>query len=218
MQINILEYGGRDGIERFADKISMIDQERSFSFQEMETYAQRCATLLIRCADVIREPIAVYLPKSTETIFADLGIVYSGNAYMNFDVKSPPQRIKSIIDHIGQRLIVTSWGLARQLQNLGVASGRLFFIEDIFAGEIECDRTELWRRLDRIIDTDPLCVINTSGSTGIPKGVALNHRSTIDFMDWCFDRLGLDGSERIGSLSPFFGDHRQRMLHLHSLR
>ena len=206
MQINILEYAGKDGFERFADKIAIIDQERSFSFQEMETYAQRCATLLIRCADVIREAIAVYLPKSAETIFADLGIVYSGNAYMNLDVKSPPQRIKSIIDHIGPRLIVTSRGLARQLENLGVASAQLFFIEDIFAGEIEYDRAELWRRLDRIVDTDPLCIINTSGSTGIPKGVALNHRSTIDFMDWCFDHLGLDGSERIGSLSPFYFD------------
>jgi hypothetical protein len=40
--------------------------------------------------------------------------------------------------------------------------------------------------------------------TGIPKGVVLNHRGTIDFMDWCFDRLKLDGSERIGSLSPSY--------------
>ena len=206
MRINILEYVGKEGVKRFAGKIAIIDRERSFSFQEMETYALRCAALLIRRADVIREPIAVYLPKSAETIFADLGVVYSGNAYMNLDVKSPPQRIKAIIEHIGPRLIVTSRSLARQLEDLGVANERIFLIEDISAGEIEYDRAELWRRLDRIIDTDPLCIINTSGSTGIPKGVALNHRSTIDFMDWCFDRLGLDGSERIGSLSPFYFD------------
>jgi D-alanine--poly(phosphoribitol) ligase subunit 1 len=57
-----------------------------------------------------------------------------------------------------------------------------------------------------VIDTDALCIINTSGSTGLPKGVVLNHRSTIDFMNWCFDRLKPDGSERIGSLSPFYFD------------
>ncbi len=49
-------------------------------------------------------------------------------------------------------------------------------------------------------------MIHTSGSTGVPKGVALNHRSTIDFVDWAFDRLGLDGSEVMGSLAPIYFD------------
>ena len=31
----------------------------------------------------------------------------------------------------------------------------------------------LLKRLDSVIDTDPYCFIHTSGSTGIPKGVAL---------------------------------------------
>ena len=56
------------------------------------------------------------------------------------------------------------------------------------------------------MDTDPYCIIHTSGSTGIPKGVALNHRSTIDFVDWAFERLGLDGSEVMGSLAPIYFD------------
>src|SRR5205085_11063455 len=81
-----------------------------------------------------------------------------------------------------------------------------FLVDEIFNGEIACDSSLLWQRLSRVIDTDPLCIINTSGSTGIPKGVVLNHRSTIDFMDWCFERLALNGSERIGSLSPYYFD------------
>jgi non-ribosomal peptide synthetase component F len=36
--------------------------------------------------------------------------------------------------------------------------------------------------------------------------VALNHRCTIDFVDWAFERLGLDGSEVMGSLAPIYFD------------
>ncbi len=206
MQINVLEYLENGGARHWGRKVAIIDGERSHTFSEVERYAKRAATLLIRRTDGIRLPIAVFLTKSAETIFADLGIVYTGNIYTNLDVKSPPQRIKSIVDNIEPVLIVTSRSLSRTLEDLGIASGLLFFIEDIFDDRIVCDECALRNRLDRIIDTDPLCIINTSGSTGVPKGVVLNHRSTIDFMDWVFGRLGLEGSARIGSLSPFYFD------------
>ena len=49
--------------------------------------------------------------------------------------------------------------------------------------------SEAQERLGKIreqaLDTDPLYSIFTSGSTGVPKGVIVNHRSTIDFID-CF--------------------------------
>ena len=49
------------------------------------------------------------------------------------------------------------------------------------------------------------------GPGGLSRGdefgkAALSHRGTIDFMDWVFDTFDLDGSEVVGSLSPFFFD------------
>ena len=206
MQINILEYLENGGLKYFKSKVAVIDQDRAYTFAEIECHAKRCAALLIRRSDVINQPIAVFLPKCADTIFANLGIVYSGNIYMNLDVKSPAQRIKNILEKIEPVLIITSRDLAKKLEAMEITNEKIFLIEDIYDDSLEFDSVAIWQRLDHIIDTDPLCIINTSGSTGTPKGVVLNHRSTIDFMDWVFDHFVFDGSERIGSLSPFYFD------------
>ncbi len=203
MQLNIVEYFENGAARHCRDRIAIVDKDRSFTFAELECRARQCAARIIQRADVLREPVAVILPKSAEVIFADLGIVYSGNIYVNLDVQSPAQRIRGVLDQIRPVLIITSRSMAAKLDG---PDARLLFIEEIFGDDFGFDAAQLTERLANVIDTDPLCIINTSGSTGIPKGVVLNHRSTIDFMDWCFDRLQLDGRERIGSLSPFHFD------------
>ncbi len=206
MQLNILDYLDKGALRSCPDKDAIIDAGRAYSFAEVARDAKRCAAQILRRRDTTNQPIAVFLPKTANVIIADLGIVYSGNIYTNLDVKSPAKRIDGILKNINPFLIITCRPLAAQLDVAGIPQEQILFIEDIFDDEIEVDEALLFRRLESIIDTDPLCIINTSGSTGVPKGVVLGHRSTIDFIDWCFDRFAFDGTERIGSLSPFYFD------------
>ncbi len=206
MSHNVLDYFENGAARNFPGKVAIVDGDRSYMFSEVESRAKRCAALLVRRVDAINRPIAVFLPKCAEAIFADLGIVYSGNIYTNLDVKSPAQRIRNILDNIKPVLTITSRALERQLLGLGVPESELCFVEDMLDEEIETDAAAIDARLQHIIDTDPLCIINTSGSTGVPKGVVLSHRGTIDFMDWVFDTFDLDDDLRIASLSPLYFD------------
>src|SRR5262245_24578208 len=206
MQINVAEYLERGALVPCPHKTAIIDGANRYTFVDVERYAKRCASLLIKRREGTSAPIAVFLPKGAATIFADLGIIYSGNIYSNLDVKSPAQRIKNILGNLEPALIITSRALLASVVALGVEPDKVQLIDEIFDDAIGYDPAAIAARLDRVIDTDPLCIINTSGSTGVPKGVAMHHRSIIDFMDWVMDRLALDGTEVIGSLSPFYFD------------
>lgn len=206
MQINVVEYLERGALATCPQKTAIVDGANRYSFADLELYAKRCASLLIKRTTGTGTPIAVFLPKGASTIFADLGIIYSGNIYSNLDVKSPAQRIKNILANVQPALVITSKALAATVTGLGVTESNLLLIDDVFDDSVSIDAGGIAARLDGVIDTDPLCIINTSGSTGTPKGVVMHHRSVIDFMDWVFERLGLDGSEVIGSLSPFYFD------------
>lgn len=206
MQSNILAYLENGAARQFPDKIAIIDGETRLSFSQLETRSKRFASLLIARADVMQEPVAVYLPKCAGVVVANLAILYSGNFFSNLDVKSPPQRLKNILANIGPRLVVTSRARAEVVMAAGIAQDQIVFIEDLDDAADTVDSAALHRRLEEVIDTDPLCIINTSGSTGTPKGVVLNHRGTIDFMDWVFDTFAFDSDVVIGSLSPFYFD------------
>jgi D-alanine--poly(phosphoribitol) ligase subunit 1 len=206
MQINVLEYFEKGALVKSPHKVAVVDRDHRYTFAELERCAKNCAALILQRMVAVNQPIAVFLPKSAQNIVADLGILYSGNCYANLDLQSPPERLKAILQHLGATIIITSAAHADVLRGAGVPEEHLFMVEAAMTADTAHDNAVLIARVERVIDTDPLCIIHTSGSTGIPKGVALNHRGTIDFMDWAFERLGLDSGEVIGSLSPFYFD------------
>ena len=56
----------------------------------------------------------------------------------------------------------------------------------------------------RIIDTDILYVLFTSGSTGEPKGVIISHRNVITYMEWSGIAFGFDENTIFGNQTPFY--------------
>ena len=202
MQINIIEYF-ETTVNTVPDKIAVIDGEQKITFKELCIKAKSMAIELNKL-NYINKPIAVFLPKSIESIIADIAITYSGNIYMNLDIKTPSIRIGNIIDVIKPDIIITNKILAGLIRDIDVSLPLIIIDEFDFTQSIPIDSIN--QRLNQIIDTDPLCIINTSGSTGTPKGVVLNHKSFIDFTEWAIDTLKIADNEIIGSLSPLVFD------------
>jgi amino acid adenylation domain-containing protein len=206
MRVNVIEYFEQGARIQCPDKIAVHDPCGQYTFAQLERYAKNCAALILQRTTEKRQPIAVFLPKSVQNIAADLGILYSANAYANLDIKSPPMRLKGMLDHLNPSVIITTSSCAGMLCELGISIDRLLMIEQAMGDKMLFENSVLLERVETLIDTDPYCFIHTSGSTGNPKAVALNHRSTMDFADWAFERLGLDGTEVMGSLAPIVFD------------
>lgn len=190
-------------VDEHSNQIAVIDEQGSLSFGDLFKLAQFVASEISHQLKAINNPIAVYLPKSRNTIIADIGIMYSGNAYMNLDTKSPMPRVQAVIENTKPAIIITDndnltklqTGLANDVQVIKIDS-----IDQWDSSEKEC------LMFKQQIDTDPCCIINTSGSTGVPKGVVLNHRSFIDFLSWALETFSYDETKIIGSLSPAIFD------------
>ena len=202
MKYNLIEYFS-ETVSQNRDKIAVIEGEQHISFGDLDRKAKALATYLIQQADVCNTPIGVFLPKTIDSVISNIAITYSGNMYMNLDIKVPLQRLNNIADLICPKIIITNTKLlpALNLDNKDV------IIVNIDTVDLEqASSIDFTARLSRLIDTDPLCIINTSGSTGTPKGVVLNHKSFIDFIHWTLQTFSYGADEVIGSLSPLVFD------------
>ena len=202
MKINWIEYF-EETLQKYPDRIAVLEKNRSITFQKLGWKSRFLSRMIITKLACVNKPIAVYLPKSMEVIVADIACMYSGNIYMNLDVKNPAERIRNILERIEPLLIISD---TRHLKN--ISDNMPESVQVINLDEVEWrDEVETGARgWTRLIDTDPLCIINTSGSTGTPKGVVLNHRSFFDFFARSLESFEFSDQEIIGSLSPVVFD------------
>ncbi len=206
MKINLIEYFV-EAVGRFGEKIAIIDGERRVSFNEVDHRARQLAQVIIDGCQCKKRPVAMFMPKCVEAAVTDLAITYSGNAYMNLDVKNPAERLGNIFALIQPAAVITNNKFKSIIEPIATVNGAAVVnIEEIALDSVAPSQEELLNRISDLIDTDPYCIINTSGSTGTPKGVVLNHKSFIDFMAQTFDEYKFSENDIIGSLSPVVFD------------
>ena len=201
--INVLEYLENETLPKCRDKTFVVDNDRSFTYGEIVFRSRKWAAAIIEKMGSIKNPVAVYLPKCAETIVADIAILYSANFYTNLDITTPMKRNMALVGNIKPSLIITNKNLMTDLTTSGVKEDQIVLIEDL--DQYNADGKP-FTRIKELIDTDPMCIINTSGSTGIPKSVLIAHRGIIDFLEWANDNFSHDENTIIGNLSPLYFD------------
>lgn len=204
MNINLIEFFTKT-VTKFPNRTAVIEGNKSITFSDLDLKSRSLANEIISRCCCQNLPVAVYLPKCIDTVASDIAITYSGNAYMNLDVKNPPERISNILALIQPKAILTNTAFYDRIKDIAQNSVEIINVEEIYSDKVP-SQEYFMSNLSNLIDTDPYCIINTSGSTGTPKGVVLNHRSFIDFMSQTFDEYGFSQQDVIGSLSPVIFD------------
>ena len=204
MKINLIELF-EETVKCYPQKVAVIDKDREITFSALHQQSLRLASRLISMGIAQNKPVGVFLDKSIESVYANLGILYAGDFYMNLDIKTPAERIRNIIQLVEPAAIISTTRQIKPIEGIIPSTTQVILLDE--ADETaDVDATAILRRLSTIIDTDSSCIINTSGSTGTPKGVVLNHKSFFDFIEWAIDTFHFGDDLVMGSLSPIVFD------------
>ncbi len=162
-----------------ADSIALQCEDELITYAQLDARANRLANYLLTSGMAPHQQIGLCLNRSVDAIVAMLGVLKAGSVFVPLDPAFPIDRLNFMVTdaeigvilcHAEYRPIFSS--------GTGVASVLLVDPRD--------------QRIEQATDEDPLMsiapndlayIMYTSGSTGMPKGVQIEHRSLATY---CF--------------------------------
>ena len=191
-----------ESAHRDPQHIAFEDDTSSLTYTQLMQRAQEIGSFLHRCVPP-QSPVLVYMDKKPACIAAMLGAVYAGCFYTPIDPAMPEGRMVRIVSVLQPACILCE---ARYLDKTAVldSQAKVISVEDI---PRHIDPLGLAEVRTQHIDNDLLYVLFTSGSTGMPKGVAITHRSVIDFAEWACDALNIEADCLFGNQAPLYFDN-----------
>jgi amino acid adenylation domain-containing protein/non-ribosomal peptide synthase protein (TIGR01720 family) len=193
------ERASRQAAER-PEALAVVDAERGLVWKDLETRSNRLAHYLRTLGAGPEVRVALWLERSAELVVALLAVLKSGAAYVPLDPSFPPERLALMVEESGAPILVTQSALAPDLPPLPVQVVELER-ESAAIGRCGAERPDSGVRPENLA-----YVLFTSGSTGCPKGVAVEHRQVTAYLDAILARMALGAAASYAVVSTFAAD------------
>lgn len=157
------------------DKVAIKHNGQSITYEELDTVSNQIAAYFIAHNVTNNDVIAVAIDRSISLVLCLLGLVKAGAAYVPIDPHLPTDRVNFILDNSGAKLLCTVQKYSEQYA--GITDKILF--DNVLLNS----RSQPYSEPDVEYDGNELAyILYTSGSTGQPKGVAIERHSLLNFL------------------------------------
>jgi amino acid adenylation domain-containing protein len=198
---------------------------RSLTYSELDRLSNQVAHALLARGVAPGDRVGVLAPKSAASVVGTFGTLKAGACYVPLDSSAPAGRLAAIMRDSGIAVVLADSGRALGAAAMAdsvpqfrsvIVVGPHWGQEGGGAGGVPPPGLVPWDAVlaepdgpvsgDPAIETDLAYILYTSGSTGIPKGVMISHRSSLTFVAWAEACAGLGEQDRVCSPAPLHFD------------
>ncbi|HZY57496.1 MAG TPA: AMP-binding protein, partial [Rubrobacteraceae bacterium] len=177
----------RNSVERDPSKVAIVDGAAEYTYEDLEHGSNALCAALQEVGVKKGDRVGVYMEKSWEAIVAMLAASRTGAAYVNINPLFKPPQVAYVVQDCDIHVMI---GDSAKLDDLeaGTVTGTAFYKGEAPHEEIAGQLVDLAEVLQsgetpraeqRVSEADLGTILYTSGSTGMPKGVATSQRNIV---------------------------------------
>ena len=186
-------------VEQTPDAIALVFENESVTYRELNRKANQLAHHLRKLGAGPEDRVGICLERSIEMVLGLLGILKAGGAYLPLDTACPQERLALVLKDAGAKWLLTQ---TRLLDKLPQGQAKVICLDE-GSDPLAQESAE---NVSGGVTADNLAyVMHTSGSTGIPKGVCITHRSVVRLVKGA-DYVGLGPEEVLLQCAPISFD------------
>ena len=184
----------RAAAEKYPDRVSLVFKEETWTYRQEDETSERIAGYL-RARGIGREDVvSVLIHRSAWMRVASLGVLKAGAAYQPLDLGYPNERLAFMMSDADCKLLIADADL---LEKVPEYKGPVLLTKDIPALPA-CEKLT-----GHPAPEDLFILLYTSGTTGVPKGVMLEHRNITNFCFWYRDYYRLEEDSRVAAYASY---------------
>ena len=165
-------------VDKYPKNIAVMDKNISYTYRELNDKSNFLAKKILE-QNIDTNIIAFSLKRSVDIIVAILAILKSGHTYMPIDPEYPIDRINFMLENSKTKVLITNKNFHKKLNY----NGNCIYYEDLLFDK-KVENLEL-----SVSSNNPCYIMYTSGSTGIPKAVTIQHYNVLNFVKSMQSRL-----------------------------
>ena len=190
-----LKYGDildafNDNLLKYPNNKLVTYKDVSYTYSEGAFIADKIAKQLIDSGVGSKDCVAFLTLCSEDYMFAALGIMACGAAYVPLDDAHPDERIQFILKDTQSKVVIVSDETCGRIDNL---------TEDIVVLNISDIKENIGTLSSLpVVYGDLACILYTSGTTGLPKGVQITRKAVLNASSSYVDRYGITNDDVYG--------------------
>ncbi|WP_461463983.1 AMP-binding protein, partial [Methanobrevibacter sp.] len=187
-----------DNLNDFENKVLVSYDDNSYTHGESAFIANEISSVLFDYGVVKQDFVALFVNRSEWFLLASLGVLTCDAIYVPIDTTYPDERIIFMLEDSNSRVVIVDDDSEQRMLNI------------ISQNNLDIDVFNVFGILDNgisssghlnnveICGNDVACVLYTSGTTGIPKGVLVTRKALNNFVSWYVDETNFTSDDVYG--------------------
>ena len=186
--------------------IALVIGKKKITFKYLDQVSDQLVNFLKKNKIFLNDKVCLSSKKELLSYALFIACLKIGASCTFLDRKSPIKRLNKIISTVNAKILIIDKELKKKI-GLSKIKVKKIDYEKIYSSLKKIKTRHNTHEIEKIPSTTIAYIMFTSGSTGDPKGVAINHGNVINFINWSREEFKISSFDKVANLNPLFFDN-----------